>query len=179
MDWTSEPVSRPQLNVIIKELPWGTWKSQLGCRTLQRLVCAGESVDYRSYTASGTGRSYTASRADPVSGSRHLGTFPARRELTPPPPGRALTEHLGEPSLVLDLSETNQCRWEFRLQKLHNFWDRQKWHSFWDRPSFGPSSSGRRQVQTPDICAPSLQEESLPAESTLKLRGELVSHVCW
>jgi hypothetical protein len=29
------------------------------------------------------------------------------------------------------------------------------------------TSSARRQVQTPDIWAPSLQEESLPAESTL------------
>jgi hypothetical protein len=29
------------------------------------------------------------------------------------------------------------------------------------------TTSARRQVQTPDIWAPSLQEESLPAESTL------------
>jgi hypothetical protein len=36
-------------------------------------------------------------------------------------------------------------------------------------PVFGfrPSSSARRQVWTPDICAPSLQEESFPAEGTL------------
>jgi hypothetical protein len=33
-------------------------------------------------------------------------------------------------------------------------------NSFWDRPCFGPSS-------VPDIYAPSLQEESLPAESAL------------
>ena len=40
-------------------------------------------------------------------------------------------------------------------------------NSFWDRPCFGPLSSARRQVQTQDICVPSLQEESLPAESAL------------
>jgi hypothetical protein len=38
-------------------------------------------------------------------------------------------------------------------------------NSFWDRPSFGPSSSARRQIRTTDIGALSLQEESLPAES--------------
>ena len=32
------------------------------------------------FQASGTGSSDTASRTDPVSGSRHPGTFPARRE---------------------------------------------------------------------------------------------------
>ena len=40
-------------------------------------------------------------------------------------------------------------------------------NSFWDRSCFRPSSSARRQVWTPDICAPSLKEESLPAESAL------------
>jgi hypothetical protein len=38
---------------------------------------------------------------------------------------------------------------------------------FWDSPCFRPSSSARRQFRTADICAPSLQEESLPAESAL------------
>ena len=36
----------------------------------------------RSYTASGTGRRDTASGIDPVSGSRHLGTFPTRGEVS-------------------------------------------------------------------------------------------------
>ena len=40
-------------------------------------------------------------------------------------------------------------------------------NSFWDRSCLGPSSSARRQVCTPDICALSLKEESLPAESAL------------
>jgi hypothetical protein len=66
-------------------------------------------MDYRSYTASDTDRSDTASGADPVSGSRYPGTFPARGEVSTPP-GRALLEHLGEPSLVLDFSETSLCR---------------------------------------------------------------------
>jgi hypothetical protein len=57
------------------------------------------------FQASGTGSSDTASRTDPVSGSRHPGTFPAREEVTTPP-GRALPEHLGEPSWVPDPLET-------------------------------------------------------------------------
>jgi hypothetical protein len=40
-------------------------------------------------------------------------------------------------------------------------------NSFGERPCFRPSSSARRQVQTPDICAPSGQEERFPAESVL------------
>jgi hypothetical protein len=39
-------------------------------------------MDYRSYTASGTGRSDTASGTDPISGSRHTGTFPDRAEMS-------------------------------------------------------------------------------------------------
>jgi hypothetical protein len=34
---------------------------------------------------------------------------------------------------------------------------------------FWPSSPARRQVKKPDIYAPSMQEESLPAESTLTI----------
>jgi hypothetical protein len=76
----------------------------------QRLVCTGESVDYRRDTESGTGRSNTAFGADPISGSRHPGMpFPARGEVSTLPQ-RALLDHLGEPSLVLDLSETSLCR---------------------------------------------------------------------
>jgi hypothetical protein len=51
--------------------------------------------------------------------------------------------------------------------EANSFWDRGKLHSFWDRHCFGSPSFDRRQVQKPDIYAPSLQEESLPAESTL------------
>jgi hypothetical protein len=47
-------------------------------------------------------------------------------------------------------------------------------HKVYTGPSTGSedicewiTTSARRQVQTPDIWAPSLQEESLPAESTL------------
>jgi hypothetical protein len=46
---------------------------QFGSRIPQRLVCTGESGDYRSDTASGT---------DPFLGSRHPGTFPARGEVS-------------------------------------------------------------------------------------------------
>jgi hypothetical protein len=130
-----------------------TWGSNLGSWIPQRLVCTGESVDYRSYTASGT---------DHYLGSRHPGTFPARRKVSVQP-GWDLPEHLGELSLIQDLSEDNQCRRECPLLKLHNFWD---------RPSFRPSSSARRQVLTADICEPSLQKESLTSESTLTIETQ-------
>jgi hypothetical protein len=68
-------------------------------------------------TASGSGGSHRASGAAPFSGSRHLGTFPARGEVSALP-GRALQEHLGEPSWLPDPSETSLCRWECGLQKL-------------------------------------------------------------
>jgi hypothetical protein len=48
----------------------------------QRLVYTGQSADYRSDTASGTGRSNTASGTDPVLGSRYIGTFPAKGEVS-------------------------------------------------------------------------------------------------
>jgi hypothetical protein len=40
---------------------------------------------------------------------------------------------------------------------------------------------GQEEVQIPDNCAPSLKEESLPAETALTTetqRRELVSHIC-
>jgi hypothetical protein len=96
------------------------------------------------------------------SGSRHLGTFTARGEVSSLP-RRALPHHLGEPSWFLDPTETSLHRGECGLQKLHRFWD---------NPCFRPSSSARRQVQMPDICPPSLQEESLPAESALTIETQ-------
>jgi hypothetical protein len=48
----------------------------------QRLACAGERVDYRSYTASGTGRSNAASGTNPVLSSRYPGSFPTRGEVS-------------------------------------------------------------------------------------------------
>jgi hypothetical protein len=79
-----------------------------------------------------------------------------------------LLEHQGEPSWFLDPSETRLCRREYGVEKLH---------SFQGRHLFRPSSSARRQVQMPDIGAPSLQEECLPAESTLTTESqERASH---
>jgi hypothetical protein len=66
------------------------------------------------------------------------------------------------PSCVPCPWETSLYSWACRLQRQH----------IWDRPCFGPSSSARRQVWTPDICAPSLQEESLPSESTLNTESQ-------
>jgi hypothetical protein len=50
-----------------RALPWSTWGNHLGFQILQWLVCTGECVDYRSYTASGTDRSVTASGTGPLS----------------------------------------------------------------------------------------------------------------
>ena len=55
-----------------------TWESHFGSRIPQRVVCAGESVDYRSYTAS---------RADPISGSRHLAPSQPEERYLPHPEG--------------------------------------------------------------------------------------------
>ena len=71
-----------------------TWGSHLVSQIPQRLVCTGESVDYKSYTATGIGRSNTISGADPTSGARHPGTFSARGEMSIWP-RRAFPEHLG------------------------------------------------------------------------------------
>jgi hypothetical protein len=60
-------------------------------------------------TDSETGRSHTAPGAGPVSGSRHLGTFPARGEESTMP-RKALQEHLGEPSRFPDPSDTSLHR---------------------------------------------------------------------
>jgi hypothetical protein len=69
-----------------------TWFPDPSKTSLRRLECGLQKL-----TASGTGRSHTASKADPISGSRHPGTFPARGEVSALP-GRALPEHLEEPS---------------------------------------------------------------------------------
>ena len=51
----------------------------------------------------GTGRDNAASEADPVLDHRHLGTIPARGEVSTPP-RKALPEHLGEQSWFPDPS---------------------------------------------------------------------------
>ena len=66
------------------------------CPGSSRPVCAGESVDCRSDTASGT---------DPISRSRHLGTFPARGEVSD---GRAVTARAGEGAILFPWSLRDQ-----------------------------------------------------------------------
>jgi hypothetical protein len=69
-----------------------SWSLDPSETSLRRWECGLQKL-----TASGTGRSHTASEAGVISGSRHLATFPARRKVSAPP-RRALSEHLGEPS---------------------------------------------------------------------------------
>jgi hypothetical protein len=45
--------------------------------------------------------------------------------------------------------------------------DYRSYRFYTDKACFRASSFARRQVQMPDICPPSLKEESLPAESAL------------
>ena len=89
--------------------------ADLGSWIPQRLVCTGESVDYGSYTASGTGWSYTASGADPVLGSRH--PAPSLPEERCPPCLRGLCwstsgSHLGSriPQRLICTGESVDCR---------------------------------------------------------------------
>jgi hypothetical protein len=119
-----------------------------------------QSVQVSSQTAKGKladCRSDRASGTEQFSGSRHPGTFPARGEM-PAWEGSEQPEQVREPSWVPGPSVTSLCRKACRLQRQH---------IFWDRPCFGSSSSAMRQVQMPERCAPSLQEESLPAKNTL------------
>jgi hypothetical protein len=111
----------------------------------------GELVNWRSNIASGIGRSYTACRTDPHLRLQTSGHLPARGEYLG---GLWLLEQVREPSCDLGPAETSRCRWVCRLQRQH---------IFWGRTCFRPSSSARRQVWKPDLCVPSLQEESLPA----------------
>jgi hypothetical protein len=48
----------------------------------KRRTAKGEQADYRSDTSSGTGRSNTTYGTDPISGSRHPGTFPTKGEVS-------------------------------------------------------------------------------------------------
>ena len=61
-------INRAAMNILehVSLLPVGTSSGYMPRRVIA--VCAGKSVDYRSYTASGTGRSDTASGTGPVSG---------------------------------------------------------------------------------------------------------------
>jgi hypothetical protein len=58
----------PRRGVCPGGLCRSTWVSHPGSRITQRLVCTGESADCRSDTASGIGRSNTASGTGPVLG---------------------------------------------------------------------------------------------------------------
>jgi hypothetical protein len=135
-----------RLEILVTQFFYLLRKSHQGSWIPQRLDCTGESVDYRSSIASGSSGSDTASGAGPFSGSKHPGTFSDRGEVSAGPWG-ALPGHLGEPSLVLNLSETSLHRWECGLQKLHSFWVRRKLHSFWGRPHLGLQTSGQLPYQ--------------------------------
>jgi hypothetical protein len=65
----------------------------------------------------------------------------------------------------LPVCASTRAPWPQSLQTI----PRSPQDSPWDLRTSGEwnTTSARRQVQTPDIWAPSLQEESLPAESTL------------
>jgi hypothetical protein len=90
-----------------------SWKQ--GTQIPQRLVYTCESADYRSNTDSGKGRNNIASGTDPISGTRHPGTFPTRGEVSP---RRALSEQVRESSWVPDPSETSLLRSAYGLSRV-------------------------------------------------------------
>jgi hypothetical protein len=98
----------------------------------------GERVDCISDTASGTGRSNTATGTDPVSGSRHPGTFPAKGEVSAGGNGGggALATRAGERAILCPLSNGDQSV-QVSLQTAEAT-------HHWDRPFFGPSFSVRK-----------------------------------
>ena len=161
-------VSAPAGRALPEHLGEPSWFLDPSETSLHRWECGLQKL-----TTSGTGRSHTASGAGPFSGSRHLGTFPAKGEVFTPP-GKALLEHFGEPLCFLDPSETGLCRWECGLQKLTT-----------SGTSGSDTGSGTGLVSglhllPGDICATSLKEESLPAERTMATENSGdISQVCW
>jgi hypothetical protein len=113
----------------------------------------------------------TASEVDHIAGSRHLGTFAARGQMSSPL-RRPLTKHLRKLSCFLDPSNISVLRWECRLQKL-------------TASGTGPVSGlhllprGRSECQI-SVHLPCKRRACLQRVfRPLELRRELVSHVCW
>jgi hypothetical protein len=121
-------------------------------------------------TASGTGRSHRDSVADPVSGSRHPGTFPDRGEVSAQP-WRALPEHLREPSSFPDPAKTSLHRWECGWQKITDSGT---------VPVSGlhllPGGNSEQQISVHLLCKRRACLQRV--HSPLKLRRELVSQDC-
>jgi hypothetical protein len=93
------------------------------------LVCKGESADYRSHTASGR---------DPVSGSRYLGTFSARGEVSAPP-RRALPQITWRSHFGYQIPQLLVC--------IGDCADYRSYTASGTGPVSGPTSSARRQVK--------------------------------
>jgi hypothetical protein len=101
-----------------------TWGSHFGSQISQRLVCEGESVDYKSWQLLGWAEVKLLLGQTPLWATDIWAPSLPEKRCLPCPGG--LPEHPREPSLVWDLSETRLCRWECQLQKLHSFCDWQK-----------------------------------------------------
>jgi hypothetical protein len=119
-----------------------------------KVVCTGESVhtEADSFRDRRDPQSFWGSTLFRLQTSDHLpgqrtGVHPAREAFAPGTAGAIL---------VPGLRQKVVCTGESVHTEANSFCDRPKQHSFWERFCFGPSSSARREVLTPDICAPSL-----------------------
>jgi hypothetical protein len=117
-------------------------------------------------------------------------------------PKRFLPQAPAGAALVPGLRGGQAARERVWNTKASSFWDRREPENFWGGAIFGSRQLAtflakatqllgkilfwafifsQEEVQTPDNCAPSLKEESLPTETALTTetqRRELVSHVC-
>jgi hypothetical protein len=63
------------------------------------------------------------------------------------PPGRALPQHLGEPSWVPVFRKIWSAQVRVCTAEADSFWDRQKPQTFWGRPCYGLQTPGHLPCQ--------------------------------
>jgi hypothetical protein len=138
--------SEPKKKIVNSKMSW-FWDSAES--SLHRWECALQKL-----IASGTGRSHRASEAASFSSSRHPTTLPARGQVSTQP-GRLLPRDQWEPSWFEDSSKTSLQRWECALQKLTAPGTGQTTQLL-GKVLFWAFIFGQKEVQMPNICAPSL-----------------------
>jgi hypothetical protein len=115
-----------------------------------------------------------------IFGARQPVTFLARGQESTQP-GKPLPQDPQKPSWFQDSWESSLHRWECGLLKQRLLWQA-KATQLLGKILFWAFIFGQEEVKMPDNCAPSLKEESLPAETALTTetqRRELLSQVCW
>ena len=136
---------------LLKKQNWRISGSHLGSRTLPKSSLHRWECVHRSWQLLGQVGATELLRQRPFQAPDIRS--PARPEYScsPGPGGFWLGNrgsHLGSGNPL----KSSLQKWECAHR---SFCDRQKQHSFWERFCFGPSSSARREVRMPNICAPS------------------------